>query len=157
MAKQSTTPHELIRAVIDGDSRAKARLAKMGEPAVRPLLESMVGRHGRLGDTLPDLVDVLKRIARNDVDAIIPALKGHPAQNLVVWAVGYGAMKGGKVHPKALRALKGHRRHKDAAVRSVAAYHLEKIERGKTKKAEALSKKKVAPKRKAPTRRARGK
>ena len=130
MVKSVTSPHELIRKLIDGESpQAKKELVKMGGGAVaRPLLEAMVGDHGPVGEALPELVDVLMRIALNDVDELIPALRDHPALNLVVWAVGHGAVRRGEVHQGAHRALKRHRKHEDGGIRAVAEYHLERIE-----------------------------
>ena len=130
MAERVANAHELIRRLIDGeDRRAKGLLVQMGGEAVSPLLDAIVGDHGRLGDSLPELVDTLKRIAKKDVEAVLPALKDHSALNLVVWAVGHGAVQDGNVNAKAHRALKRHRKHEDTCIGCVVDHHLEKIEK----------------------------
>ena len=146
------TSHELIRSLIDGESpRAKGRLVRMGASAVRPLLEAMVGVHGPVGEALPELVDALGRIAKADVNAVIPALKDHPALNIVVWAVGHGAVKRCEVNKRAHRALKSHHKHDDVGIRAVAYHQLQKIEKsmGKTRASTVGSGRKASAKKAA--------
>ena len=152
MVKRVSSPQELIQNVIDGENaaRAKRRLVAMGGSAVRPLLEAMVGDQGPLRDALPELVDILERIAKRDVDSLIPALKNQPALNIVVSAVGRGAVKRGAVNRRAHRALVRYRKHEDGGIRAVASYHLERVEKATRKK------RKVSPVRKKTTTRRAG-
>lgn len=136
MPRQVSSPQELIQHVIDGenDVRAGRRLVAMGGSAVRPLLDAMVGDQGPLRGALPRLVDILERIARKDVDCLIPALKNQPALNIVISALGRGALKRGVVNQRAHRALARYRKHEDGGIRAVAGYHLERIEKAARKK-----------------------
>ncbi len=136
MVQRITSPHELVQNLIDGENAARAgrRLVAMGGSAVRPLLEALVGNQGQLRGALTELVDILERIARRDVTLLIAALKNHPALNIVVWAVGHGAVKRGTLDRRAHRALSRHRKHEDGGVRAVANYHLERIEKGTRRK-----------------------
>jgi hypothetical protein len=136
MVKRITSPHELIQNLIDGENgaRTRRRLVAMGGSAVRPLLEALVGNQGQLRGALPELVDILERIAKKDVNLLIAALKDHPALNIVVWAVGHGAVKRRTLDRRAHHALKRHRKHKDGGIRAVANHHLERIEKGTGRK-----------------------
>ncbi len=136
MAKRFHNPHEEIRNIIDGRNvgRAKAKLAKMGEAAVRPLLEAMTGGHGRIGDSLNDLIDVLKTIARKDVKPLVKCLDDHPALNIVVHAIGHAALDRKKVDRAAMRVLKKFDDHEDDGISSVVDHHVDRIQRATGKK-----------------------
>ena len=136
MVKRALCPHDLIQNIIDEENtyRAGRRLVTMGGSAVRPLLEAIVGDRGPLRGVLPELVNILERIARRDVNLLIAALENHPALNIVVWAVGHGAVKRGVLNRRAHRALSSHRKHKDPGIRAVANYHLQRIEKATRRK-----------------------
>ena len=139
---------------------SKRKLVEHADEAVEPILAAIAGAHGRLHpdrrrDSVHDLMDVLERIAEDNVSPLAEALAHDvPAVNAAVWALGHSKSR----HARAI--LKDLLDHEDSAIRSMAEFHLcadtergsgtrrRKTKRKKTAKKKAAKKKKVV-KRKA--------
>lgn len=126
---------EQIRKILGGTgvATAKKHLLSRGGDAVEPILDALVGAHGRRAAADPEaqrtLISILERLAVEDPEPLAEALAHHvPGLNIVVWALGHAST------PHALEVLESLSDHEDLAVRAVARHHLE---RGRKKRKRA--------------------
>ena len=141
-----------IRKILDGKGTAATRRNLVKLRAVDPVLEALVGDHGRPAPgeaekAMSDLTKVLETLAAEAPDALIEGLTHEkPAFNLVVWALGHSSTR------RSQTLLKHFVDHDDPAVSHVAEHHLE---RHKRRRKRPTRRKKAPAAKKRPARKAK--